>query len=68
MAGHIPGPYIATRSSVVARHTRASNLRSRAGAPMGETAQAPALQPLPAITTPTLVIRARKVIQEIREF
>jgi epoxide hydrolase 4 len=39
---------------------RAAGLRSPAGAPAGETAQKPALQPLPPITTPTLVIWGEK--------
>jgi len=39
---------------------RASNLRSPTGAPPGETAQKPALQPLPPIATPTLVIWGEK--------
>jgi pimeloyl-ACP methyl ester carboxylesterase len=39
---------------------RASQLRSPAGAPPGQAAQPPAIQPLPPITTPTLVIWGEK--------
>ena len=39
---------------------RASQLRSPAGAPPGQTAQPPAIQPLAPITTPTLVIWGEK--------
>jgi epoxide hydrolase 4 len=39
---------------------RAAQLRSPEGAPPGQAAQPPAIQPLPPITTPTLVIWAEK--------
>jgi len=39
---------------------RAAQLRSPAGAPAGEAAQPPAIQPLALITTPTLVIWGEK--------
>jgi len=39
---------------------RAAQLRSPAGAPAGEAAQPPAIQPLAPITTPTLVIWGEK--------
>lgn len=39
---------------------RAAQLRSPAGAPPGQTAQPPAIQPLAPITTPTLVIWGEK--------